>query len=333
MWAPKYRDTWLNIFDSPNDYFYIKDCIVDFQTGLIYKDGQIFWEASNENIIWHKSWISIDSRWKNRIYRYELILERMREITSYFESKLNKDSIKKVDEGVVLHLLHPFNRYVYVHIFDTFQKLQVVNKYNLIFDSVLLAKSWEINDFDEHLKALKLNEKTIIDSDSGLVEVKNLIFIKPVGHPTSFTEDSYRYIRDLYFSYFNIDRNIAPSKKLFLTRRPGVHKRSLLNDAEVEFALKKKGVQYLDGSESFPEALKLFASASHISGVHGAQFMNNIFAHETAIFREFCPRNRNVRTFYDQFKLCGDYQHILVDCDSKFNINIDVEELLNFYDL
>jgi capsular polysaccharide biosynthesis protein len=332
MWGAPFRDTWLNIFDSPMSHYYISDCIVDFETGLIYKDGQIFWEAANENMTWYGGWISGDPRWMNRITRQELIAERMKKMTEYFENKIKEaENIPTFSEGTTLHLLHPFNRYVFGHIFDTLQKLYVVEKENLHFDSVLLPKTHEIIDFEMHLNALNLQDKKQINGGYGLVKINYLLVVLPVGHPTSFIPESYLHIRNKYQKYFGVDTNPVADKKIFLTRRAGAFRRVLVNDAEVEAALKKEGILYFDGSETFKEIVEGFAHASHVAGVHGSLFTNNIYGNEKTKYLEYCPRSREVHTFHHQYKLCDDYQHTLVDCDKDFNIELNVNEILNFY--
>jgi hypothetical protein len=337
MWDIPFRDTWLNIFDSPYSYHYISDCIVDFETGLIYKEGQIIWEAANENMVWYNGWISSgwisgDPRWNNRISRQDLISERMKKQAAYFEDKIRATSqIPEINEGVTLHLLHPFNRYVFGHIFDTLQKLYTIEKEKLVFQTVLLPRTHEIIDFDLHLKCLGLDEKKIIHSNLGLVKVSSLLFINPISHPTSFTPESYLFIRNKYHKFFAVDGSAIPSTKVFLTRRSGKFSRHLINDGEIEVALKKEQVIYLDGTQNFKEIVNAFSSASHIAGVHGSLFTNNIYANENAKYLEYCPRARENHTFHHQYKLCASYRHELVENDEHWNIEIDLNHLLDFY--
>ena len=332
MWGEPFRDTWLNIFDSPKSHFYISDCIVDFETGLIYKDGQIFWEAANENMVWFGGWISGDARWLNRITRQDVISDRMKKQTFYFEEKIRATPyIPEITEGTTLHLLHPFNRYVFGHIFDTLQKMYVVEKESLGFHSVLIPGTHEIIDFELHLDALGLTNKNIVKGNRDLVRVNNLLFINPVAHPTSFIPDSYLYIRNKYQTYFGINENPVADKKIFLTRRLGNFKRYLLNDAELEASLKKEGIIYFDGTQTFSEIVNAFAHASHVAGVHGSLFTNNIYGNENTKYLEYCPREREIHTFHHQYKLCSGYKHTLVDCDKDFNVELDLNEIFNFY--
>ena len=329
---PPFRDTHLNIFDSPASHFFISDAIVDFETGLIYKDGSILWETANENIIWYDGWCTGDARWKAPITRQELIIERMKKMTTYMEEKILKtENITTYDEDTALHLLHPFNRYVYGHIYDTFQKLYVVEKENLTFDSVLLSSGREVVDFDYHLKILNLDSHNIIDNNFGLIKIKRLLFVLPVVHPTTFSYESYLYIRNKYRNYFDINPKSGPNKKIFLTRRPGEVKRSLLNDKDVELALTAKGITYLDGSQSLKKIVEHFGCASHVAGVHGALFVNNIFGHERTKYLEYCPDNRPVANFLNQYKLCESYQYVLTHADSNQSVELDIEALLQFY--
>jgi hypothetical protein len=332
MWTKPFRDISIKIFDSPNSHFFIADCIVDFETGLIYKDGSIYWDAANENMVWYDGFIQVDSRWQNRINRQELIIERMKKQLFYFEEKIKAALIiPEIDEGTTLHLLHPFNRYVYGHIFDTLQKLYIIERDSLDFQSILIPNVHEIIDFDLHLDALSLSKKQIIHSDRGLVRVKQLLFINPVSHPTSFIPESYFYIRKKYFAFFDVKENQVLDRKIFLTRRPGKFKRTLLNDVQLECSLKNLGVLYFDGTETFSEVVSTFSRASHVAGVHGSLFTNNIFGHERTKYLEYCPANRENHTFHHQFKLCESYEHRLIGADLNHNIEISLDELVSFY--
>lgn len=332
MWGEPFRNTWLNIFDSPQSHYYISDCIVDFETGLIYKDGQIFWEAANENMVWYGGWISGDPRWSNRISRQDVISDRMKKQTAYLEEKIRKaEAIPEISEGPTLHLLHPFNRYVFGHIFDTLQKLYIAEKENLNFQSILIPDTHEIIDFNLHLSALNLTDKKIIESDRGLVRVKYLLFILPVGHPTSFIPESYLFIRNKYQKFFGVEENPDANQKIFLTRRAGDFRRYLINDSQIESKLKAEGILYFDGKQTFKEIVEAFAHASHVAGVHGSLFTNNIYGNEKTKYLEYCPRARENHTFHHQYKLCDSYEHKVVDGDREHNIALDLQQLLNFY--
>ena len=130
-------------------------------------------------------------------------------------------------------------------------------------------------------------------------------------------------IRLTWFSqkYFKIEDKPALNKKIFLTRRAGAFKRHLINDQEVEESLKKEGILYFDGKQTFKEIVEAFAHASHVAGVHGSLFTNNIYGHDKTKYLEYCPRFRENHTFHHQYKLCASYDHVLVDCDKNFNID------------
>ena len=211
------------------------------------------------------------------------------------------------------------------------QKLHIVNKEKLDFNSILLPKVHEILDFEMHLFALKLDKKNKFESDYGLVEVKNLLYIYPPSHPTSFTPESFSFIRNSYSNAFNLAFENAPDTKLFLTRRKNKFKRYLTNDAEIEHELKAIGVRILDGTENFLEIMGLFSRASHVAGVHGSLFTNNIYGNNKTKYAEYCPRNRENHTFHHQFKICESYNHFLVDGDVDYNISIDINNLKQFY--
>jgi hypothetical protein len=337
MWSPDFRDTWLNLIDSPLPYFYIEDCIVDPHTGLIYKNGEIVWEACNENLVWssHKSttdWIRLDSRWQNRISRFGIITDRMEYFKSYIDKKISFSNLIANNSNICLHLLHPFGRYVPGHVFDTLQKLYIVEQNRLSFNTILLADSSEMIDFNLHLEILGLNKINHIYSKSDeLLSIKKLLFIQPVSHPTTFTKDSFTFIRKKYFEYFSVDENLKPNNKIFLIRRKNKFKRNLINEVEIEITLSKIGVTVVDGSENFSELIRLFSSSSHIAGIHGSLFMNSIFGNKSAKYLEYCPSTRIVKTFYDAYKFCHSYDFKVAESASSYDISIDPDELIKFY--
>jgi hypothetical protein len=115
------------------------------------------------------------------LYSY---LQNLR-LQNYFETKLrNTPNIPTYANKSTLHLLHPFGRYVYGHYFDTFQKLQIVSKEKLQYDSVLLSLGHEIKDFSLHLQSFGLNSVDKISNNGGLAKINSLTFIRPVAHPT-----------------------------------------------------------------------------------------------------------------------------------------------------
>jgi capsular polysaccharide biosynthesis protein len=330
QYSPRFRDTAINFFDTPKSYFFIEDCIVDFKTGLVYKDNDIYWETTNENMAWEPHWITRDVRWANRITRQTLIADRMSQIKQYLEEKIRKvENIPNHIDGTVLHLLHPFGHYAYGHLYDTLQKLSIIEREKLNFDSVLLSRHHGIVDFETHLKATGLTNRTPIPDESGLVQIKRLLFVMPVSHPTTFTPESYEYCRKKYYEYFSIQKDTTPTLKIFLTRRPGI-RRALLNNEKIEKTLKNAGILFMDGSESLATIVKNFSKASHIAGVHGSLFTNNIFGHAATRYLEYCPRSRPDFNFKNQTKLCESYKHVLID-DVSHDISLDIEDLMKFY--
>lgn len=337
MWAPNFRDTWMNFIDSQLPYLIVDDCLVDSASGLIYKNGDIVWEASNENLVWTSQshshdWISLDHRWENRRSRIKLIAERMDYLKIYFDSKLNSSNQILVESDLCLHLLHPFGRYVPGHIFDTMQKIYTAECNNFLYDTCLLADPREMIDFDLHLKALGLDGNNNLFSEKNTIfKVKKLLFIQPLSTPTTFTKESFMLIRKKYFYHFNLSEDAQASKQLFLIRRKNKFKRNIINENQIENLLSKANVTIVDGSESFPVLINLFSTATHVAGVHGSLFMNTIFGNKNARYLEYCPKSRVVPTFKNAYKLCESYEFHLSDSNSAHDIFIEPEELLKFY--
>lgn len=329
MWAPNFRDTWLNIFDDPKDVLEYKNVLVEPRSGLVVKDGEILWNLSNENIIWHKRWITSDKNWLNHLSRYKLIYDRMTDLQSYIDSCLKKDNVMNLPEGKYLHMLHPFGWYAYGHFFDTFQKISKVIATD--YDKVLLSRNVQVIDFIEHMAVFGISKESIIHLDhDGLVFCPSLTYVRPVAHPTSFTVDSYEFIRNKYFDYFN-GLGDSTWSKIFLTRKPGSAKRYLLNFNEIDERLRENNIKILDGTESLREIFACFSNATHVAGVHGSLFANCIFSDENCKYLEYCPKTRVDRTFHDKLKRVTDYRHVLIDCDDNYNVSLDINDLIEFY--
>ena len=81
------------------------------------------------------------------------------------------------------------------------------------------------------------------------------------------------------------------------------------------------------GEEGLLDIISLFARAKTIVGPHGSIFVNTIFCREDAKIIEYCPKNRIDKSFLNKTKAVKDYQHILLEADSDFNIEIDLNEL------
>ena len=325
-----FKNTELNFFHARQDFIFLQDVIVDFDTSLVYKDGSIIWDCAAENILWDPAWITSDIRWGNKLFRQQLVLERMKALQDRFENKIQAQESIETIGGVSLHLLHPFGRYVFGHLFDSLQKIFVAEKHCHQYDTVLLSDPREILNIEEHLKILDLDKKKCIYK-SGLAKIESLIYISPPAYPTTFIPESYNFIRSKYLNYYGLDGSVTPNKKIFLTRRKGNFGRYLANDQMMEAELKKQDILYLDGKQSFQEIIAAFSMASHVAGVHGSLFTNNIFGNIKTKYLEYCPNLREVHTFHHQFKLCENYKHNLVECDEGFNISIDPVDVLNFY--
>lgn len=334
MIKAKFRDTVDNLIDSPSEFFHFKNCIVDMKTGLIFDplSKSILWQAANEQLIWMPNAIYRDDRFfGNNQKKLQLIIDRMNNLEVYMNGVLSANSnLMRVDTA--LHLLHPFSHYAFGHFFDSMQKIYVAEKFNLQYDSVLFSRNYEIKDFDDHIRALRLSDKKhYFFANESLLKVDNLFYIRPVAKVTSFTQESFDFIRNCYYDYFNISSESLPEKKIFLTRKRGKQSRFLLNDKLVEEELIRQGVRVLDGSESLRDIVNLMANASHVAGIHGSLFLNNIYANNLTKFKEYCPVKRPCTNFEIQYKASPHYDFKLIKCDDDFNVELDILELQEFY--
>jgi capsular polysaccharide biosynthesis protein len=173
------------------------------------------------------------------------------------------------------------------------------------------------------------SKKRIFIGPDVIYKVSKLIYVYPPSPPTNFSQDSLLEIRNRYLSKFSINDS-AKSKKLFLTRKPGLS-RSLSNFEEVHDSLISNGVEIIDGSESLGVMVESFANASHIAAVHGSILANSFLVGSSCKFLEYCPENRPDFTFRNKLKLSSNYDHRLIKSDEGFNLNLNVSELLSFY--
>ena len=321
----------LNLFRHGEKFFEVDDCYVD-QYGFVFKDGELIHSLAIEHIIWlgsdfHvKHLVAHDDWWASK--RGSLIYNRMNSFSNYFKNLKTRASVVDLN-GVALHLMHPFRRYEYGHFFDTFQKTYLSNEVPY-FDSVLLSDVGKINDFDSHAKCLGLHGKRRVFIQPDVIyKVSKLIYIYPPSPATNFSENSLKVIRNRYISEFLVNDSSIP-KKLFLTRKPGLS-RSLNNYEEVHDSLVRNGVEIIDGSESLGVMVESFANASHIAAVHGSILANSFLVGSSCKFLEYCPENRPDFTFRNKLKLSSIYDHRLVQSDEEFNMNLNVSELLSFY--
>jgi capsular polysaccharide biosynthesis protein len=151
-----------------------------------------------------------------------------------------------------------------------------------------------------------------------------------VGSHTTFTPHSFNVVRNSYLKKLGIPKENKPDLKLFLSRPSNV-RRHLVNHDEVCTEMAKLGVEVLLGSEPLSVIVEKFSRASHIAAVHGSLLANIIFCGPQTKYLEYCPVNRPDFTFQGKYKLSDNYTHKLIESDTEFNINLDINELIKFY--
>jgi hypothetical protein len=320
-----------NFFNSKNKLAIVEDCYVDFR-GFVIKDGHLLFDLALEHLVWLDKGLSF-----KHIYNVEgfknysktnVVFERMVAFNEFVKHEIDESKIIDIEQ-TTLHLMHPFRDYGYGHFFDTFQKLLTAK--SEIFDSIIISNPKKIKDFDVHLRCLNLDAANLIDRPNvgTLIHFKKLIYPYPLSEVCNYQDITYKFLRNKYFKYFNI-QPMPDGIKLFLTRGSNIN-RSINNHESLHQNLLLSNVKIIDGSEPLSEIVYLFSNATHVAGYHGALFVNSIFCGELTKFLEFCPRNRANRCFKDQYRLSDNYIYELIDTDDQFNATLPLDQLLNFY--
>jgi hypothetical protein len=199
-----------------------------------------------------------------------------------------------------------------------------------------LVKDYKgIRGFPEQLSALC--GRNITDSDLIVVNknveynIECLYFgLSPVV-PTTFCNETYKWIITKYYKYFLIEDNLDKNNlkyKLFCDRNHiKSDSRGVLNNEEVKSFLIDKGFIILTGSESFSQLIQYFADAEIIIGAHGSMLANSLYSKPHTRVYEFCPDNRKDTSFKLKYKMCQHYNQTFVTGDAKYNVTIDIDLL------
>jgi len=238
--------------------------------------------------------------------------------------------------GIYVDLIHPFNAYAFGHLFDTLQKLYPLK--DILSDPSVkfLVKDYRgIRGFTEQLSALC--GRNITDSDLIVINknveynIEGLYFgLSPVV-PTTFCNETYKWIITKYYEYFSIENNLDKTHlkyKLFCDRNHiKSDSRGVLNNEEVKSLLIDKGFIILTGSESFSQIIQYFADAQIIIGAHGSMLANSLYSKPHTKVYEFCPDNRKDTSFKLKYKMCQYYNQTFVPGDVNYNITINIDSL------
>jgi hypothetical protein len=300
---------------------------------LIYKDnGCPALDSNDENIFWFPTPITnlvndraaLSTEAGNRI-------SILNDIYNTAQSIIDIEAEILIDEAI--NLVHPFRWYAFGHLHDSLTKLYNLRSLNYCRENVryIIADPYRIKNFEDHLSALaghKIEKSQIINiGKKRKVLINRLLHPLPPAVPTTHTKDSYEWLINAYFQYYNIN-TLHDKYRLYLSRN-GVRSdsRQVVNEEEVLGFLKPKGFIVVTGDEDLGEIIRLFSSAEIVVGPHGSLFANTIYCQETCRVVEFCPSNRIDKSIQLKHKRAKFYEQYLEDADENFNINIQVERL------
>lgn len=289
-------------------------------------------QTLDEHIFWNPDCIC-------EYYKDENVLKK--QIFSRYESLIDfckrKDIFGKIDlnsnfeniECECFDLTHSFGFYAYGHLFDTLQRLHVFK--NILKNKqikFIVSDYQKVRNFDKHLSALcqrEINENDLILAKRNVnFKIKKLYYGLSPAIPTQLTKETYYWILNRYFKYFNI-KNPEPKFNLYLSRNHIVpKKRGVKNESQIYDFLFTKDFIFLTGEESLSDIIYYFANAKLIFGSHGSLFANCMFCNKHAKIIEICPNNRVDYSFKNKYKVCQNYNHVLVDGDKDHNIKIDL---------
>jgi hypothetical protein len=331
----------LNIYSDIYEFIEVQNSYIDLKTGVCLDSKfQPYNESLLEYIWWNdgtkNSWLTKHGD----IDLQERINIRINNAQTFCK-KLKNRTIRNLQSNTIyVHLLHPIGFYMFGHLFDTLHKLESFVKHNthknvcfLVSDTAL------ITEFETYLKILAPNVSfTILETkrtnsnEDLLYKCEKLIILAPTARPTKFkSRESCKYVCDSFSSYYKEHVPIeTKSSKIFITRNPP-NTRIVQNFNKIKEILDKKDISVIYGNESLADMFWYFSNASHICGYHGSALANIIFCNPNARALEFCAENRKDFSFVKKTRQFENYSIKFIKSDEKFNANLDIDEIVEFY--
>lgn len=290
----------------------------------------------NEHIAWTSGYIA-----RTPLDRQTEEINKRKELLRDQSNTGNSNRDIRVCKGKYVDLIHPFDAYAFGHLFDTLQKLYPLRE--LLSDSsikFLVKEHKQIRGFCDQLSALC--DRSITDSDLIVVDknveynIEHLYFgLSPVV-PTTFCNETYKWIIDKYYKHFSIEKNLDKNNlkyKLYCDRNHvKSSSRGVLNNEEVKSFLIDQGFIVLTGAENFSDLIRYFADAQIIVGAHGSMLANSLYSKPHTRVYEFCPDNRKDTSFKLKYKMCQNYSQTFVVGDPNYNIILDINLIKHILD-
>lgn len=311
-----------------------EDVYIDTKTSVVLdNDLNPIYETLYEAIYWWKGTLK-GELWSNQELRKQEVSRRYSEIMNV-ASEITKHDVEAaliIDSNhETLYAMSSHGWYPYGHLHDSLLRLYSWKDCNFKDPKILCSNYKRVVDFELHIQAFGYGADSIIEAsnDKRLIKVSKLYFgVNQAFFWTKITPPQYEW---MIAGYKHIVEKLEFGREqingLYLSRNH-IGKRGVVNDDEVkEFLIEKFGFKVLEGNETLPEIISLFSRAKFVVGPHGSIFVNTIFCGENCRIFEFCPSNRPDFSFKNKFKLAKSYNHILVDADREFNIEIDLNFL------
>jgi len=308
----------------------LSDVVVDTKNGLIINsDGEVNFELAYEALYWGPPI-------QGHIFNDEALLikeiaKRYNKLCTDTKENLKYSDLQYLEDGhEYIYLLHAVGWYPYGHLHDSLNRLFSLKDKTFSSPKLLCSRFNKVNDFELHVKAVGYKPQQIVDTHklNRFVKIKRLfVGVNPCFY-TSFIPEVYEWITKGYREVLDVKSKPERKFKLYLTRNHVVSgERGVVNDVEVVSFLKNQGFTILTGGESLFDIYYLFANAELIIAAHGSVLVNSIFCDEGCRIIEYCPSNRVDFSFRSKYKSVKNYEHLLVDADDSFNIEININEL------
>lgn len=322
------------IFPVSRAYRVLEDVYIIHNNSIILdRDGNVIFDANNEQFFWSYHFASLDGRVKKVVSLADVTPED----TAVIQQEL-KDSAAEVDLSKSVRLspnvdyvyfCHPFSWHAYGHIWDSFQRLYQVKDVGKRTPVVITSDFRRISNFLEHLNYWGYQSQRVFTFSAVYesVFVPRLVLGELMASPGECSNEAIRWMVQRYLlENDKIDKDLR-IPGIYLDRNTVRAGRGVTNNQEVREYLESKGYAIVSGGESLSEIIQLFYSAEKVIGAHGAAFTNTVFCNEQAKIYEFVPRNRAILFFKLRWRLGDHYEQILVDSDETYNVEIDMNFL------
>jgi hypothetical protein len=166
---------------------------------------------------------------------------------------------------------------------DTLHKIYLLERFTEIDCPLLVGKSvWSKPFFQFIIQETELS-KYDWRQIQGAIKVEELLISRPMPYEKKYWQQTKRL-------FIPADKVINEQKVIFINRAGTRH---IVNFKEVKSVLNKHSIDVFEpGNMNMKDQAKLFNSASHIIGIHGAGMTNLVFCnHEKANVLELCSSN------------------------------------------